>query len=68
MNLKADEFEYELVDPIKIGQKVRHDKFGEGIIVSCVAIASDYQVVVAFKGEGGVRKLLLGYAKLEVID
>ena len=69
MNVRVDEFKEEpVVDGIKIGQKVRHDKFGEGIVVSCIATGSDYQVTVAFKGESGVRKLLLGYAKLEVID
>lgn len=67
-SVRSDELEDELINPIKIGQKVRHDKFGEGIVVSCIAVGNDHQVVVAFKGEGGVRKLLLGYAKLEVID
>jgi len=54
--------------PMEVGQKVRHDRFGDGIVVSCTAIGYDYQVTVAFKADGGVRNLLLGYANLELMD
>ena len=47
------------------GDHVRHDRFGEGIVVSCVVTPSDQEVTVAFKGEAGVKKLLLSYAPLE---
>ncbi|MFH1487134.1 MAG: UvrD-helicase domain-containing protein [Chloroflexota bacterium] len=50
---------------LSAGDKVRHDKFGEGIVVNCFPVNGDFEVVVAFKGEGGVRKLLLSYAPLE---
>ncbi|HXH23116.1 MAG TPA: 3'-5' exonuclease [Dehalococcoidia bacterium] len=51
------------------GDHVRHAKFGEGIVVSCVPTASgtDQEVVVAFKGEAGVKKLLLSFAPLELL-
>jgi len=54
--------------PLKAGERVRHTQFGEGIVVSCVASGHDHEVTVAFKGESGIKKLLLGYAGLEVVE
>jgi DNA helicase-2/ATP-dependent DNA helicase PcrA len=50
------------------GDHVRHPKFGEGIVVSCDPSGTDYQVVVAFQGEAGIKKLLLSFAPLEKIE
>jgi DNA helicase-2/ATP-dependent DNA helicase PcrA len=52
------------------GDHVRHVKFGEGIVVSSTTTAngSDQEVTVAFKGEYGVKKLLLSFAPLEKLD
>ncbi|MEX1253730.1 MAG: UvrD-helicase domain-containing protein [Dehalococcoidia bacterium] len=47
------------------GDHVRHASFGEGVVVSCTVTSSDQEVTVAFKGGGGVKKLLLSYAPLE---
>ena len=47
------------------GEHVRHPKFGEGIVVSCEPSGLDFQVVVAFQGEAGIKKLLLSFAPLE---
>jgi DNA helicase-2/ATP-dependent DNA helicase PcrA len=49
------------------GDHVRHAKFGEGIVVTAALTANgaDQEVTVAFKGEGGVKKLLLSFAPLE---
>jgi DNA helicase-2/ATP-dependent DNA helicase PcrA len=49
---------------LKAGDRVRHLQFGEGVIVSCVPKAGDIEIVVAFANVG-VKKLLLGFAKLE---
>ena len=49
----------------KAGDHVRHEKFGEGIVLSCVASNSDHVVTVAFKGDGGIKKLMLSFAPLE---
>jgi DNA helicase II / ATP-dependent DNA helicase PcrA len=48
------------------GDKVRHAKFGEGIVIECRATGSDQEVMVAFKG-GGLKKLLLSFAPMERI-
>jgi DNA helicase-2/ATP-dependent DNA helicase PcrA len=55
-------------DTFAAGDHVRHPKFGEGIVVSCQPSGSDYQVVVAFQGEAGIKKLLLSFAPLERLD
>ncbi|HLF71540.1 MAG TPA: UvrD-helicase domain-containing protein [Dehalococcoidia bacterium] len=49
------------------GDHVRHAKFGEGVVVMAALTANgaDQEVTVAFKGEGGVKKLLLSFAPLE---
>ncbi len=47
------------------GDKVRHKTFGEGIVMSCEPMGGDFQVTVAFKGGGGVKRLLLSFAPLE---
>jgi DNA helicase-2/ATP-dependent DNA helicase PcrA len=49
------------------GDHVRHGRFGEGIVVSCVVTDMDQEVTVAFKGDAGVKKLLLSYAPLEKV-
>ncbi|MDP2957002.1 MAG: 3'-5' exonuclease, partial [Longimicrobiales bacterium] len=46
------------------GDRVRHTKFGEGIVVSCEPSSGDQLVVVAFKGEAGLKRLLLSFAPL----
>ncbi|MBI1886598.1 MAG: ATP-binding domain-containing protein, partial [Chloroflexi bacterium] len=47
------------------GEHVRHPKFGQGIVVSCDPSGADHLVTVAFKGEAGIKKLLLSFAPLE---
>ena len=49
------------------GDRVRHDRFGDGIVVSCKPSGDDQLVEVAFKGAVGVKKLLLSFAGLEKV-
>jgi DNA helicase-2/ATP-dependent DNA helicase PcrA len=54
--------------PFNIGQRVRHSKFGEGVVISCSPIKStDAEITVAFPGVVGVKKLVQSLAKLEAI-
>ena len=55
-------------DTFSAGDHVRHPKFGEGIVVSYQPSGADYQVVVAFQGEAGIKKLLLSFAPLERVE
>jgi DNA helicase-2/ATP-dependent DNA helicase PcrA len=51
--------------PLNAGDHVRHAKFGEGIVISCLPIRDDQEVTVVFKGEAGLKRLLLSLAPLE---
>lgn len=53
--------------PFDVGQKVRHAKFGMGVVVACVPLKSDAEVTVAFPGVTGVKKLVQSLAKLELV-
>jgi len=53
--------------PFEIGQRVRHVKFGMGVVVSCNPIKDDVEVTVAFPGVVGVKKLVQKLAKLEPV-
>jgi DNA helicase-2/ATP-dependent DNA helicase PcrA len=52
--------------PYKIGQSVRHGKFGDGVVVSYEGSASDLAIKINF-GREGLKTLMLEYAKLEKI-
>ena len=52
---------------ISLGQRVRHGKFGEGVVLSCEGKGSNARVQVNFH-DCGSKWLVLSYAKLEVID
>ena len=49
------------------GDKVRHPTFGDGIVVSCEPSGGDFQVTVAFDGQG-VKRLLLSFAQLDKVE
>lgn len=49
-----------------VGSRVRHPKFGEGVVLDCEGQGSHARVQVAF-GEAGTKWLVLAYAKLEVL-
>jgi len=51
--------------PFEIGERVRHAKFGMGVVVSCSPLLEDTEVTVAFPGVVGVKKLNQKFAKLE---
>ena len=52
---------------LKVGDHVRHSKFGFGIVMNCVYTRDDQELTVAFE-EAGVKKLLASLAPLEEID
>lgn len=53
--------------PFEVGNRVRHGKFGIGVVVACTPIKDDVEVTVAFPGVIGVKKLVQKLAKLEVV-
>ena len=46
------------------GDRVRHETFGEGVVVSRRAVDGDFELMVAFDG-AGLKKLLQSFARLE---
>ena len=52
---------------LKVGDRVRHSKFGPGIVMSCNPTRTDHELTVVFE-EAGVKKLLASLAPLEKMD
>jgi DNA helicase-2/ATP-dependent DNA helicase PcrA len=50
----------------KLGQRVSHAKFGEGVILQLEGSGAQERVQVNFK-QAGVKWLMLAYAKLEIL-
>ena len=50
----------------KEGDRVRHIKFGEGVVMKLEKGARDYEVTVDFEGYG-VKKMFAGFAKLKKV-
>lgn len=53
--------------PFTVGQKVKHGKFGVGVVIACAPTKDDVEVTVAFPGVIGIKKLVQGFAKLEAV-
>ena len=49
------------------GDKVRHAKFGEGIVTGTKPSGADVEVTVAFADNQGIKRLLQSFAKLQKI-
>lgn len=54
------------VAPFKPGDRVRHDSFGQGVVVSMKPSGNDWEVAVAFPANG-VKRLLVSLAKLKPV-
>ena len=52
---------------VTTGDKVRHAKFGDGMVMACVPSGEDFQATVVFGEEHGIKRLLLSFANLEKI-
>jgi len=51
---------------LKAGTKVRHKIFGEGMVISSMGTGEKTMLTIAFDSKG-VKKLMLGFAPLEII-
>jgi DNA helicase-2/ATP-dependent DNA helicase PcrA len=47
------------------GERVRHPRFGEGVVVAAAVKGDDQELTIAFKGETGIKKIMLSFAPLE---
>ncbi|WP_428311075.1 DNA helicase II [Hydrocarboniphaga sp.] len=50
----------------KLGQRVSHAKFGEGVILSFEGEGERAQIEIRFR-EAGIKRLMLGFAKLQAM-
>jgi DNA helicase-2/ATP-dependent DNA helicase PcrA len=50
------------------GDKVRHAKFGDGIVMDTKPSGDDVEVTVVFQEGQGVKRLLLSLAPLEKVE
>lgn len=50
-----------------VGDLVRHQKFGEGMVVKIVSGGRDYEVTVQFH-QAGVKKMFAAFAKLKKVE
>jgi DNA helicase-2/ATP-dependent DNA helicase PcrA len=51
---------------LKVGDHVRHSKFGPGIVMNCLSTRDDQELTIVFE-EAGIKKLLASLAPLEKI-
>jgi len=52
---------------IKPGTKIEHKIFGQGTVISIKGTGENAEVTIAFDSKG-IKKLVLGYAPLKVIN
>ena len=51
---------------IRLGQRVHHNKFGDGVILNCEGQGAHARVQINFESEG-TKWLVLGYANLDLM-
>ena len=51
---------------LRLGQRVRHRKFGDGVVLNLEGQGSNARVQVNFERQG-TKWLMMGYANLEVV-
>jgi len=57
----------DLNDNLKTGMRVEHSRFGQGEVLSIEGIGQDQKAEIRFQ-TGGIKKLLLRFAKLKILD
>ena len=56
----------ELASILRLGQRVKHGKFGEGVVLNCEGSGAHARVQVNFESEG-TKWLVMSYANLELM-
>ena len=52
---------------VRMGQRVAHAKFGEGVVVQSEGSGDRARIQVNF-AQAGAKWLMMGYANLEILD
>jgi len=64
--MSGKRFQDETPGGLKLGQRVRHAKFGDGVVLSLEGQGANARVQVNFERQG-TKWLMTGYANLEVV-
>ncbi len=64
---QEEELTFEPTTGIRVGMKVKHSKFGTGTVIKLQGKYPDTKAVIDFHGLG-VKKILLKFAKLQVLE
>lgn len=54
--------------PFKAGEKVKHDSFGQGVVISCKQKGIDFEVTVVFSKNTGIKTFLHSFANLKLVE
>jgi DNA helicase-2/ATP-dependent DNA helicase PcrA len=52
----------------RVGDRVSHKTFGEGLVLETLGQGDDQSVVVSFSADRSQRKLMLKFAKLSKVE
>ena len=52
---------------LQVGNQVEHQRFGKGKVLKIEGVGADVKAEIQFE-QGGLKKLLLRFAKLNVLD
>ncbi|MDA1257935.1 MAG: hypothetical protein O3C10_08850, partial [Chloroflexi bacterium] len=51
----------------RVADRVRHETFGEGIVIEAIDSGGDMEVTVAFGSGNGIKKLMAGFSGLQKV-
>jgi DNA helicase-2/ATP-dependent DNA helicase PcrA len=66
LSMSGKRFQDEAPGALKLGQRVRHPKFGDGVVLNVEGQGTNARVQVVFERQG-TKWLMMGYANLEVV-
>ncbi|WP_224490570.1 ATP-dependent helicase [Robertkochia flava] len=64
---KANNASSDFINELEVGKRVEHSRFGKGEIISLEGFGNDKKAEIKFE-TGGVKKLLLRFAKLTILE
>jgi DNA helicase-2/ATP-dependent DNA helicase PcrA len=66
LSMSGKRFQDDTPGGLKLGQRVRHAKFGDGVVLNLEGQGDNARVQVNFERQG-TKWLMMGYANLEVV-
>ena len=66
VSMSGRRFQDDTPGALKLGQRVRHSKFGDGVVLNLEGQGANARVQVNFERQG-TKWLMMGYANLQVV-